>query len=172
VVNAGGANGYAYADNAGVGNALGIGSYADIAPQRAGIKPVVTSSGANKGPLLGNPSRFVAPRALTFGNSGRNYLNNPSRTNFNMALLKEFKVFGGRNLEFRTEAFNVFNHTQFRVYDPAHPGNTGNNVVNCYGDVTTSYSAGAPSCLVGNSFLHPVDAHDPRILQFGLKLSY
>jgi hypothetical protein len=27
-------------------------------------------------------------------------------------------------------------------------------------------------CLTGNSFLHPVDAHDPRILQFGLKLSF
>ncbi len=63
-------------------------------------------------------------------------------------------------MEFRAEAFNVFNHTQFRIYDPSHPGNTGNNVINCYGDITTGYSAGASSCLVGNSFLHPVDAHD------------
>ncbi len=172
VVNGGGQNGIAPADNAGVGNNLGIGSYADISPLGRGTRPTVISSASNIGPLLGNPLRFEAPRGLTFGDSGRNYLNNPSRTNFNMSLLKNFKVFGDRTLEFRTEAFNVFNHTQFRIYDPSHPGNTGNNVINCYGDVTTGYSAGSSSCLAGNSFLHPVDAHDPRILQFGLKLAF
>ena len=71
------------------------------------------------------------------------FLNNPARTNFNMSLLKHFPLAHERNVEFRIEAFNVFNHTQFRIYDPSHPGNTGNNVVNCYGDVTTGYSAGA-----------------------------
>ena len=99
-------------------------------------------------------------------------MNNPSRINFNMALLKHFKIREGYDIEFRTEAFNVFNHTQFRIYDPSHPGNTGNNVINCYGDISTGYSAGASGCLTGNSFLHPVDAHDPRILQFGLKLGF
>jgi hypothetical protein len=172
VVNAGGSNGIAPADNAGVGNNLGIGSYADKSPLARSTRPTVTSGASNIGPLLGNPLEFQAPRGLTFGNSGRNFLNNPSRTNFNVSLLKSFKVLHDRNLEFRTEAFNVFNHTQFRVYDPSHPGNTGNNVINCYGDITTGYSAGSPGCLAGNSFLHPVDAHDPRILQFGLKLAF
>jgi hypothetical protein len=160
------------ADNAGVGNGIGIGSFADIAPYTHGTKPVVPSSLSNVGPLLGNPLQFVAPRGLTFGNSGRNYLNNPSRTNFNMALLKHFKAYHESNVEFRIEAFNVFNHTQFRIYDPSHPGNTGNNVINCYGNASTQYSAGAPNCLAGNSFLHPVDAHDPRILQLGLKVAF
>lgn len=172
VINAGGADGTSTSDNAGVGDGIGIGSYADIAPFTVGTKPVVPTSGSTFGPLLGNPRGFVAPRGLTFGNSGRNYLNNPARTNFNMALLKHMNVFGERKLEFRLEAFNIFNHTQFRIYDPSHPGNTGNNVVNCYGDVSTSYSAGATSCLAGNSFLHPVDAHDPRILQLGLKFEF
>jgi hypothetical protein len=90
-----------------------------------------------------------------------------------MALLKHFKAFGERSdFEFRAEAFNVFNHTQFRIYDPSHPGNIGNNVANCYGGQASLYSAGDSSCLVGQSFLHPVDAHDPRILQFGLKASF
>jgi hypothetical protein len=169
--------GVATADNAGVGDGLGIGSYADINPNTHGTRPVVPSSGTTIGPLLGNPNTFVAPRGLTFGNSGRNYLNNPGRTNFNVALLKTFKVFGDRDLQFRTEAFNVFNHTQFRIYDPSHPGNTGNNVISCYGDIASQYSAAAQepgivNCLAGNSFLHPVDAHDPRILQFGLKLAF
>jgi hypothetical protein len=173
VINGGGSNGIGQADNAGVGDGLGIGSYVDVIGQAHGQKPFVAPSANNVGPLLLNPGAFTAPRGLTFGDSGRNYLNNPSRTNFNASLFKHFKPFGeGRDLEFRAEAYNVFNHTQFRIYDPSHPGNTGNNVVNCYGSQTELYSAGSSSCLAGNSFLHPVDAHDPRILQFGMKFVY
>jgi hypothetical protein len=179
VVNEGSASGTGAADNAGVGNALGLGSYPDRVGNPRGVKPNVAGngsnvagSGSNIGPLLLNPSAFVAPRGLTFGNSGRNALNNPARTNFNISLLKLFPLPGERNVEFRAEAFNIFNHTQFRIYDPTHPGNTGNNIVNCYGDITTGYSAGANSCVAGNSFLHPVDAHDSRIMQFGLKVAF
>ena len=170
VINGGGSNGTGAADNAGVGDGLGVGSYADVVGNAKTGKPFVAPGGNNVGPLLLNPGAFTAPRGLTFGNSGRNYLRNPTRTNFNMSLFKHFKPFKERlDIEFRAEAFNVFNHTQFRITDPANPGNTGNNVINCYGTQTELYSAGASSCLAGNSFLHPVDAHDPRILQFGLK---
>jgi hypothetical protein len=173
VINGGSADGTGTADNGGVGNGLGIGSYVDLIGSARGQKPIVTSSSANVGPLLYNPGAFAAPRGLTFGNSGRNSLNNPSRVNFNVSLLKHFKAFKERaDFEFRAEGYNIFNHTQFRIYDPSHPGSTGNNIANCYGDITTQYSAGASGCLTGNSFLHPVDAHDPRILQFGLKGSF
>jgi hypothetical protein len=175
VVNGGGGDGTGTTDNAGVGDGLGVGSYADVMPNVSarGQKPYLAQNSQNIGPLLLNPGAFTAPQGLTFGNSGRNFLRNPSRTNFNMALLKHFKPFGENpDIEFRAEAFNVFNHTQFRIYDPSHPGNTGNNVINCYGDISTQYSAGASGCLTGNSFLHPVDTHDPRILQFALKMAF
>jgi hypothetical protein len=175
IINGGGSDGTGTSDNAGVGDGLGVGSYADLMPGAGahGQKPYVAVGGQNIGPLLLNPGAFTVPRGLSFGDSGRNYLRNPSRTNFNVSLLKHFKAFHEKSdIEFRAEAFNVFNHTQFRIYDPSHPGNTGNNVINCYGDITTNYSAGASGCLAGNSFLHPVDAHDPRILQFGLKLGF
>ena len=175
VINGGGSDGSSTSDNAGVGDGLGVGSYADLMPGAGahGQKPYVAVNSQNIGPLLLNPGAFTAPRGLTFGNSGRNYLRNPSRINFNLSLLKHFKAFHEKSdIEFRAEAFNVFNHTQFRIYDPSHPGNTGNNVINCYGGISTQYSAGASGCLTGNSFLHPVDAHDPRILQFALKLSF
>ena len=172
VVNVGSAGGVGAADNAGVGDAIGLGSYPDRVGNPRGVKPNVTPSGQNIGPLLLNPSAFVAPRGLTFGNAGRNSVNNPARTNFNMSLLKKFSLLSEQDMEFRAEFFNVFNHTQFRIYDPTNPGNIGNNQVNCYGDVSTGYSAGAQGCLAGNSFLHPVDAHDPRIMQFGLKLAF
>lgn len=175
IINGGSGDGIATADNGGVGDGLGVGSYADVIGSQHGVKPTTSSvsSGTTMGPLLGNPRAFAAPRGLTFGNSGRNFMRNPSRVNFNLSLLKHFKVLHEKSdVEFRIEAFNVFNHTQFRVYDPSHPGNTGNNVINCYGDISTQYSAGAAGCLTGNSFLHPVDAHDPRIMQFALKMSF
>jgi hypothetical protein len=176
VINGGSPGGIGVSDNAGVANYFGTGSYADCVGNPYQWNPAASGNTAQSfGPLLLNPAAFVAPRGLTFGDCGRNSLNNPRRTNFNVSLLKHFKVFGERDLEFRAEAFNVFNHTQFRIYDSAHPGNTGNNVIGCYGGASTDYSAaggGGTDCLTGNSFLRPVDAHDPRILQFGLKFNF
>jgi len=175
VINGGSSGGVGVADNGGVANYFGTGSYADRIGSPYSWAPVAGNNPQNFGPLLLDPRAFASPRGLTFGNSGRNSLHNPSRINFNASLLKHFKVFGERDLEFRAEAFNLFNHTQFRIYDPSHPGNTGNNVIGCYGGASAHYSAGGGGgidCLTGNSFLHPVDAHDPRIFQFGLKLSF
>ncbi len=159
-------------DNAGVANGLQYGSYPDIVPNAP--FPNVGVNNLSFGPLLGNPAGFAAPQGLTFGNAGRNYLNNPGRTNFDMSLLRTWRVLGERSLQFRVEAFNIFNHTQFNIYDPLK-GNTGSNVINCYGAASTGYSAaggGGTDCLTGNSFLHPVDAHQPRILQLGAKFSF
>jgi hypothetical protein len=173
VINGGSGDGTGSADNAGVGDGLGVGSYPDVMGKVHSGTPFVPQNANNVGPLLLNPGAFAAPRGLTFGNASRNYLNNPSRINFNISLFKHFKLVHERlDVEFRAEAFNVFNHTQFRITDPANPGNTGNNVINCYGGQTEFYSAGASGCLTGNSFLHPVDAHDPRILQFALKANF
>lgn len=176
VINGGSSGGVGVADNGGVANYFGTGSYADcVSNPYSGIPYKGGNNAESVGPILANPGAFVAPRGLTFGDCGRNSLNNPSRTNFNISLLKHFKVFGERDLEFRAEGFNIFNHTQFRIYDPAHPGNSGNNVIGCYGGAAVNYSAaggGGVDCLTGSSFLHPVDAHDPRIFQFGLKLDF
>jgi hypothetical protein len=176
VVNGGSSGGTGVADNGGVANYFGTGSYADcVGSPYSGIPYKGGNNAQSVGPILANPGAFVAPRGLTFGDCGRNSLNNPARTNFNMSLLKHFKVFGERDIEFRAEAFNIFNHTQFRIYDAAHPGNSGNNVIGCYGGAAVNYSAaggGGVDCLTGSSFLHPVDAHDPRIVQFGLKFAF
>lgn len=47
------------------------------------------------------------------GGSGRNRLRNPRTTNFDTALFKHFKFTETAGFEFRAEAFNVFNHTQW-----------------------------------------------------------
>jgi len=171
MINSAGNTGISLTDNAGVSSGLGIAaSYPDLARGLA-------SPGDNPqsfGPLIGNPSQFVAPRGLTFGDAGRNFLNNPGRVNFDVALLKHLKIRESGELEFRAEAFNVFNHTQFRIYDPDNPGSTGNNIISCYAGPV--YSAGfrgsGADCVTGASFLHPLDAHRPRTIQFGLKLGF
>jgi hypothetical protein len=175
VINGGSSGGTSVSDSAGVANYFGTGSYADCAGNPYSKPPAGGNNAQSFGPLLDNPAAFAAPRGLTFGNCGRNSLNNPSRLNFNASFLKHFKVFGERELEFRMEGFNIFNHTQFRIYDPAHAGSSGNNVIGCYGGASVKYSAaggGGQNCLTGSSFLHPIDAHDPRIIQFGLKFTF
>jgi hypothetical protein len=171
VINSAGNTGISLTDNAGVDSGLGIAaSYPDV---MKGL-PAPGNNSQSFGPLIGNPSEFVAPRGLTFGDAGRNYLNNPGRVNFDMALLKHFKIRESGVLEFRAEAFNIFNHTQFRIYDPDNPGSTGNNVISCYAGPV--YSAGfkgsGADCVTGASFLHPLNAHRPRTIQFGLKLGF
>jgi hypothetical protein len=171
VINSAGNTGISLTDNAGVAEGLGIAaSYPDVL---RGL-PSPGNNPRSFGPLIGNPSQFVAPRGLTFGDAGRNFLNNPSRLNFDTALLKHFKIHESSDLEFRAEAFNVFNHTQFRIYDPDNPGSSGNNVISCYAG--PFYSAGfegsGGNCVTGASFLHPLDAHRSRTLQFGLKLRF
>jgi len=166
VINGGSSTGISVLDNAGAANGTGAGSYPDVIGNPYKAAPFGGNNYQSFGPILGNPAAFAAPEGLTFGNAGRNFMNNPSRLNFDVALLKHFKITEGSNLEFRMEAFNVLNHTQFRIYDP-DKGNTGSNTIACYAGVNNS--AGDPSCLAGNSFLHPVDAHRPRTLQIGVK---
>ncbi len=147
--------------NAGVGNGAGSGSFLDqvgspssTPPSSAGVPGVI-------GPLLYNPAAFVAPQGLTFGTSQRNALNLPNRTNFDMGLFKHFALSEVRAFEFRAEAFNVFNHTQW---------SNVNNSTSCFAG--TDNSAGDPTCLPNNNFLRPSSAHNPRILQLGLKFLF
>ena len=172
VINSAGNTGISLTDNAGVASGFGIAaSYPDV---MRGPLPPSFDNPESFGPLLGNPAQFVAPRGLTFGNAGRNFLNNPGRMNFDIALLRHFKVTEFSEMEFRAEAFNVFNQTQYRIYDPDNAGGTGNNVISCYAGPL--YSAGfggaGANCLAGASFLHPINAHRPRTIQFGLKWAF
>lgn len=170
VINNAGTAGIGVLDNAGVANGVGAGSFPDIARNPAPT-PSAGNNSSSFGPLLGNPNQFVAPRGLTFGDAGRNFMNNPNRLNFDMSVVKRFPINEASDVQLRFEAFNVFNHTQFRIYNP-DLGNTGSNSISCYGG--PNYSAGAyfpggVDCLTGNSFLHPVDAHRPRTVQIAVK---
>jgi hypothetical protein len=60
-----------------------------------------------------NPADFVAPPPNTYGDSGRGILYGPGHVNFDASLSKRFAMAGGSNVEFRWDAFNVFNHPGF-----------------------------------------------------------
>jgi hypothetical protein len=65
-----------------------------------------------------NPAAFTIPQAGSFGNSGRNSLAGPMLAQLDLTLSKRFAVTERVNVEFRAEAYNILNHTNF-----ANPAN-------------------------------------------------
>lgn len=90
---------------------------------------------------------LAAPPNGAFGTLGRGAINGPGRQNWDMTLIKKFGLGfrEGANLEFRADAFNVFNHTQYAAVGTTFGQST-------LGEVTSVY--------------------DPRVLQLGLTLSF
>jgi hypothetical protein len=109
-----------------------------------------------------NPLAFAAPRGLTFGDSGRNFLRNPNRTNFDMSIFKHFAIRESIAVEFRAEAYNVFNHTQLGYIN----GDGGSGASN-----SSNLNSGTSSTDSSN-FLQVLTAHNPRILQLGAKFIF
>jgi hypothetical protein len=146
-------------DNAGVANGNGSAARADrIGDPNAGV----TQDPNQLGPQIYNPNAFAPPRGLTFGDSGRNSLNNTHWTNFDMALFKHFKITESMSFEFRAEAFNIFNHTQWRPI----AGDSGSAASNL-GESNNTFSLNP-----ADGFLQVTDAHNPRILQLGAKFIF
>jgi len=140
-----------YGDNAGIADGINaVGSYAD----RVGNPFATPASNCFVTDSLGNPIKgrplfncnaYQQPQGLTFGNSGRNSLNQPYRTNIDMAIYKVFKPTEKVDAQFRAEAFNIFNHTQWW---------------------------GENSYVGSTNFTYPNYAHMPRVLQFALRLTF
>ena len=171
-------NGANFPDNAGVGNGVGTASYPDlIGNPKSGIPPSTDVSSGSYAAFLYNPGAFAAPQGLTFGNAGRNILRNPNRTNFDMALFKHFAIKESLAFEFRAEAFNIFNHTEWLPIagdagSGASNNSSGTNGMSCYGG--TNNSAGDSSCVGqgGANLLQIGGAHNARIMQLGLKFIF
>jgi hypothetical protein len=86
--------------------------------------------------ILGGPDQFFNPNAFelplrgTFGNLGRNVLIGPGLAMLDMSAHKNVRLGmlgDGGNLQFRVEAFNLFNHANFNpptriVFNGAAPG--------------------------------------------------
>jgi hypothetical protein len=161
----------AFGDNAGVGNATGTGSFPDlIGSPTSGIPPSNQVAGPAYAKYGINPGAFALPTGLTFGNSGRNDVRNPSRLTFDMGLFKHFAIKESTALEFRAEAFNVFNHTQFSL--SGINGTSGGTTMSMACASGPANSAGGCIGPGGSSFGEISNAHLARILQFSLKFIF
>ena len=93
-----------------------------------------------------DPNAF-APQALgTIGDSPRSLCCGPGINDADLALLKTTRLAEHKELQFRAEFFNAFNHAQFYVPD---------------GNITD-----------GPTFGQVSKARDPRLIQFALKLLF
>jgi hypothetical protein len=127
-------------DNSGTGrSSLGFG--ANDRPNLVG-DPQIASSTPGR---WFNTAAFAFSPPGTFGNAGRNILDGPGYQNVNVSLVKNTRVAERLNLQFRAEAFNLFNHPNFNLPDNFLGSPT-------FGQITS--------------------ARDPRHIQFGLKLLF
>jgi TonB dependent receptor len=102
-----------------------------------------------------NPSVFSAPVCATgpdcYGNLGFDAIRGPGRNNFDLSLKKVFAFTERFKMEFRADAFNAWNHTQFK-------GDKNN------GGIGTNVGSG--------NFGQVTSAFDGRQFQLGLKLMF
>ena len=113
------------------------------------------------GTPVGTPSHWFDPCAFvpqplgTFGNLGRNTLIGPGRSTIDFLVNKHFRISEKRELQFRTEVFNILNHPNFeapninfrRIFDGS------GNLLPTFGQLTNTTSTS-------------------RQIQFGLKFIF
>lgn len=93
-----------------------------------------------------NPAAFAQPAPYTFGNEHRNDLVGPRYDDFDVNLSKNFEIYERAHMQFRSEFFNIFNHTNL--------GNPDNSVTSgSFGKITGTDGKG-------------------REIQFALKLMF
>ena len=103
-----------------------------------------------------DPAAFRRPQDGQWGSLHRNALRLPGTNNWDMNISKFFTLHEQVKLNVRFEVYNVFNHTQIWTV------NTG----------FTSDNQGGPISATNTGFGYPTAFRDPRILQFGFKVSF
>jgi hypothetical protein len=93
-------------------------------------------------------------RILALGNTPGTFGRGPGINNWNMSLFKNIRVREHFTAQFRAEAYNTFNHTQFSTVNTTPKWN---------------YTTGA---VTAAQFGQVTAARDPRIMQFALRLNF
>ncbi len=115
------------------------------------LRPNVSCSGTSQGTAQSLLTYFAActfttpPANAPFGNLGRNAFRGPSLEQWDLAVNKDFRITESAKLQFRSEFFNVLNHTNF-----GEPAQTSTST--SFGTITTTFP--------------------PRQIQFSLKLMF
>jgi hypothetical protein len=77
-----------------------------------GGNPYIYEAGIPEGREF-NPAAFSVPLAGQSGSCPRNFLRGPGENEINLAIRREFPLKDRLHLQFRAEAFNLFNHPNF-----------------------------------------------------------
>lgn len=101
-----------------------------------------------------NTCAFVDPALGSFGDAGRNSILGPGFQIWDFSVFKMFQIRERTHLEFRTEFFNIPNHTNF-LLSKSGPQESNNSTV-----------------LGASQFGFLTAARSPRQIQFALKLSF
>jgi carboxypeptidase family protein len=104
----------------------------------------------------------ATPPTGRVGTSGRNQYYGPGLQNYNFAAAKSFKFTEQIGLQFRSEFFNLFNHTNF-----ANPQNNQSNAN--FGKITATVGS-AIATAVGTTA--GVTGGGPRVIQFSMRLAF
>lgn len=125
----------------------GVNNYLLDTPERL-PGPLNLNTNPRNGQPAFNTSVLVPETLGQLGNASRRFFHGPGIYNFDMQLNKEFTLTESKLLDFKIQAFNVFNHAQF--YGPASVD----------GEVEDS------------NFGRVVSAAAPRLVQVALKVSF
>jgi hypothetical protein len=105
-----------------------------------------------------NPAAFAVPSS-GYGNAPRNFVRGFGVWQIDLAVRREFPIYEGLRLQFRAEAFNVFNHPNFGMInanycspDPSSPnfqpactfGQATSTLANSLGTLSSIYQMGGP----------------------------
>jgi hypothetical protein len=135
------------------------GTVINVRPDLIGGVPVYLKDPTVPGGRRINRAAFAAPAAGQSGTLGRNILRGLPARQIDFALRRQFQLTEKLNLQFRAEAFNVFNHPNFGTIQTsltaANFGQATNMLNRQLGGLSQLYQIGGP-----------------RSLQFALKLQY
>lgn len=112
-------------------------------------RPNIVRKGATRGGSVQqwfDTTAFSAPASGFYGNAGIGNIRGPGLFDWDMSLVKRTPVFTNRiKSEFRASFYNILNHTNF---------------------------SGVSTALGSGNFGQITSARDPRIMEFGLKVSF
>jgi len=111
-----------------------------------------------------NGTATAGATGTDFGNVGRNVLRGPKQVNVDFSVIKRFPLRESKNIEFRAEFFNLFNHVNFA------------NLISNFNAVPSSNISPTTGQIINNN---PGDfgrinstSNNPRLIQFAVKLNF
>jgi hypothetical protein len=125
----------------------GVNNYLLDTPQYLPGPLKINNNGRNARPAF-NTTLFPEEAIGQLGNAKRRVFYGPGTSNFDLTLQKTVRLAEARSLDFRAEAFNAFNHTQF------------------YGPASVDGQVEDPN------FGHIVSTAEPRLVQFVAKFNF